>query len=128
MTNRHGWLLVGLAMVPWLAGCGGSDSSGSTDPSTTGSGTTTPPVSTSAPQIKTQPANQTVSVGQTAVFDVTVSGSAPLEYQWQKNGSAITGATGSSYTVTDAALGDNGAKFTVTVINWRAARPAAPRR
>jgi outer membrane protein assembly factor BamB len=117
MTIRHGWLLAGLAIVPWLAGCGGSDSSGSTDPSTTGSGTTPPPVSTSAPQIKTQPANQTVSVGQTAVFDVTVSGTAPLGYQWQRNGSAITGATGSSYTVTDAALGDNGAKFTVTATN-----------
>ena len=104
-------------MLPWLAGCGGSGSSGSTDSSTPGSGTTPPPVSSSAPQIQTQPANQTVSVGQTAVFDVTVSGSAPLAYQWKKNGSAITGATGSSYMVANAALADNGAKFTVTATN-----------
>ena len=36
----------------------------------------------------TQPANQTVMVGQTATFSVTASGTGPLTYQWYKNGVA----------------------------------------
>jgi hypothetical protein len=70
-----------------------------------------------APQITTQPANQTVSVGQTATFHVVATGSAPLQYQWQKGGSAIAGATGSSYTAPAAVIGDNGSSFTVVVTN-----------
>src|SRR5205085_12409204 len=38
-----------------------------------------------APTITTQPANQTVTVGQTAAFNVVATGTAPLSYQWQKN-------------------------------------------
>ncbi len=45
-----------------------------------------------APTITTQPANQTVAAGQTATFSVVATGTAPLTYQWQKNGSAISGA------------------------------------
>ena len=51
-----------------------------------------------APTITTQPANQTVNAGQTATFSVTATGTAPLSYQWQKNGANITGATSASYT------------------------------
>ncbi len=51
-----------------------------------------------APSITTQPASQTVTAGQTATFSVTATGTAPLSYQWQKNGAAISGATSSSYT------------------------------
>ncbi|HSH16196.1 MAG TPA: immunoglobulin domain-containing protein, partial [Verrucomicrobiae bacterium] len=36
--------------------------------------------------ITTQPASQTVSTGATVVLSVTVTGSAPLTYQWQRNG------------------------------------------
>ena len=50
------------------------------------------------PSITTQPANQTVSVGQTATFSVTATGTAPLSYQWQKNQVNIAGATSASYT------------------------------
>ncbi|PYU20295.1 MAG: hypothetical protein DMG30_21570, partial [Acidobacteria bacterium] len=50
------------------------------------------------PSITTQPASQTVTAGQTATFSVTATGTAPLNYQWQKNGAAISGATSSSYT------------------------------
>src|SRR6266404_3744146 len=39
-----------------------------------------------APTITTQPANQTVTAGQTATFTVVATGTAPLSYQWQKNG------------------------------------------
>jgi len=70
-----------------------------------------------APTITTQPTNQTVTVGQTATFSVTATGTAPLSYQWQKNGATISGATASSYTTPATVSGDNGAKFDVIVSN-----------
>jgi len=70
-----------------------------------------------APNITTQPANQTVTVGQTATFSVTATGTAPLNYQWQKNSANITGATAASYTTPATVSGDNGAKFDVVVSN-----------
>src|SRR6266567_492637 len=42
-----------------------------------------------APTITTQPASETVTAGQTATFTVTATGTAPLSYQWQKNGANI---------------------------------------
>ena len=68
-----------------------------------------------APTITTQPANQTVTGGQTATFSVAASGTAPLSYQWNKNGSAISGATSPSYTTPATTTSDNGAQFTVVV-------------
>jgi Immunoglobulin I-set domain/PQQ-like domain len=70
-----------------------------------------------APTITTQPANQTVTVGQTATFSVTAAGTAPLTYQWQKNSANISGATAASYTTPATVAGDSGAKFDVVVSN-----------
>ena len=70
-----------------------------------------------APAITTQPAAQTVTAGQTATFSVTATGTAPLTYQWKKGGTAISGATSSSYTTDATVLGDSGAVFTVVVTN-----------
>ncbi len=70
-----------------------------------------------APTITTQPANQSVTAGQTASFTVVASGSAPLSYQWKRNGSAISGATAATYTTGATTTADNGASFTVTVSN-----------
>jgi hypothetical protein len=70
-----------------------------------------------APSITTQPASQTVTAGQTASFSVAASGTAPLNYQWSKNGTAISGATSSSYTTPATTSSDNGALFTVVVSN-----------
>ena len=70
-----------------------------------------------SPTITTQPANQSVNVGQTATFSVTATGTAPLSYQWQKNSANITGATAASYTTPATAATDNGAKFDVIVSN-----------
>jgi hypothetical protein len=69
------------------------------------------------PTITAQPANQTVTVGQTATFSVTATGTAPLSYQWQKNNGDISGATAASYTTPATVSGDNGAKFDVIVSN-----------
>ena len=74
-------------------------------------------VSAVAPAISTQPADQSVAAGATATFSVVASGTAPLSYQWSKNGSAISGATTASYSTPAAASGDNGATFQVKVSN-----------
>jgi hypothetical protein len=70
-----------------------------------------------APTITTQPANQSVTLGQTATFSVTATGTAPLSYQWQKNSANISGATAASFTTPATVATDNGAKFDVVVSN-----------
>jgi len=70
-----------------------------------------------APSITAQPVSQTVTAGQTATFSVTASGTAPLRYQWQRNGGTIGNATSPSYTTPATATSDNGARFTVVVTN-----------
>ncbi|PYU57082.1 MAG: pyrrolo-quinoline quinone [Acidobacteria bacterium] len=70
-----------------------------------------------APYINIQPANQTVSVGQTATFSVGAAGTPPLTYQWQKNGVDIPGATSSSYTTPATTSADTGTIFRVVVSN-----------
>jgi glucose/arabinose dehydrogenase len=70
----------------------------------------------SAPAIVDQPDNVTVPEGQPATFSVTATGSAPLRYQWQKNGVDITNATSGTYTITSTKTGDAGA-YRVIVSN-----------
>ncbi len=70
-----------------------------------------------APTITTQPANQTVTAGQTATFSVVAAGTAPLTYQWQKNGSVISGATAASYTTPVTTTADSGELFRAVVSN-----------
>src|SRR5215469_15424422 len=49
------------------------------------------------PQITTQPQSQTVVLGQPVTFTVAATGTDPLSYQWQRNGSPVSGATSTSY-------------------------------
>jgi hypothetical protein len=70
-----------------------------------------------APSFTSQPASQTVIVGQTATFTVTATGTATLTYQWSKNGTPISGATSASYTTSATTALDNLAQFSVTVTN-----------
>src|SRR5882672_8119099 len=70
-----------------------------------------------APTVTTQPASQTVTAGQTATFTVAATGTAPLSYQWKKNGSTISGATASTYTTPATTTGDSGSTFSVAVTN-----------
>jgi RHS repeat-associated protein len=51
-----------------------------------------------APAITTHPANMTQCAGTNATFSVTASGTG-LTYQWRKGGTAISGATSASYTI-----------------------------
>jgi len=71
----------------------------------------------SSPAIGTQPANLTVTVGQTATFTVAAFGTPPLNYQWQKGGVNISGATSASYTTPPTISSDSGSQFDVTVSN-----------
>ncbi len=100
MTRRCARFLSSLSIAAWLTACGHSGS-----------------ISATAPQITAQPANRTVAVGQTATFSVVATGTAPLQYQWRKGGTAIAGATGSSYTTAATVSADNGSSFTVVVTN-----------
>jgi hypothetical protein len=70
-----------------------------------------------APTITTQPADKTVTAGQTATFSVVAAGTAPLSYQWQKNAADITGATAASYTTPVTTTADSGELFRVVVSN-----------
>lgn len=70
-----------------------------------------------APSITQQPTNLTVAAGQPATFTVAASGSAPLQYQWQRNGVNISGATSSTYTINSTSSADNGALFRAVVSN-----------
>ncbi|HEY3755736.1 MAG TPA: immunoglobulin domain-containing protein [Opitutaceae bacterium] len=68
------------------------------------------------PAITGQPQNVTASVGMSATFTVTASGSAPLTYQWTLNGQSIAGATAPTYTVPSVAQSDAGT-YAVIVSN-----------
>src|ERR1051325_10525038 len=63
-----------------------------------------------------QPTNLTVVAGNSATFYVTASGVPAPGYTWKKNGSPISGATASSYTIASVAASDI-ATYTVVVTN-----------
>jgi Abnormal spindle-like microcephaly-assoc'd, ASPM-SPD-2-Hydin/Immunoglobulin domain/Immunoglobulin I-set domain len=70
-----------------------------------------------APAITTQPTSQAVTAGQTGTFSAAATGTAPLSYQWKKNGTSISGATSSTYTTPSTTTSDAGSQFTVAVSN-----------
>ena len=53
------------------------------------------------PAINVQPTNTVASVGGAATFSVKASGSPPIYYQWNRDGSKIFGATNSTLTLTN---------------------------
>ena len=67
----------------------------------------------SSPVITSQPASQSVTTGNTATFSVTAAGSG-LSYQWSFNGSAVSGATGTSLTLSNVQPSQAG-NYAVTV-------------
>lgn len=117
----RGLHLCALFSAVALAACGGGANEAAPPPTAAPAPAPTPaptppaPVVT-APSITTQPAAATVAAGASASFSVLASGTAPLNFQWQRNGSAITGATGASYSL-NATEGDSGAEFRVVVSN-----------
>jgi len=70
----------------------------------------------SPPSVLLQPTNQTVLIGEGAVFRVVGGGSEPLSYQWRLNGTNISGATTTSLLLTNAQLADAG-DYTAVISN-----------
>ncbi len=72
------------------------------------------------PTIITQPSNQTVCEGNSAVFSVVATGTA-LTYQWRKglinliNGGNISGATTATLTINPASIADAASNYNVVV-------------
>ena len=107
----------GLFTAPASAGTATVTARSNADSSKSASTTVTVNSATVKPSITTPPASQTVTAGQTASFGVAATGTAPLSYQWYRNGTAISGAASSSYTTATTTTSDNGAQFTVVVSN-----------
>lgn len=74
-------------------------------------------VAVDPPAITTQPADQTVAAGTAATLSVTASGSEPLTYRWQRDGTNIVGANARNYTIQAVTRADSLAAFTATVSN-----------
>ena len=87
-------------------------------PSPTATPTATPTPIPVPPSITIQPADTTVNVGEIARFKVTATGTAPLHYQWRKNGVDISGgARNATYFTPPTVASDNGSLFSVVVSN-----------
>jgi uncharacterized delta-60 repeat protein len=69
-----------------------------------------------APTIPVQPTGATLVVGSNFTLNVIATGTAPLAYQWRKDGKNLVGANGASYGVASAETNDSGA-YTVVVTN-----------
>lgn len=70
-----------------------------------------------SPLITQDPANLSVTEGQPASFTVAATGTAPLQYQWRKNGVDITGATSTTFNIGATTLADNGSVYSCVVSN-----------
>jgi hypothetical protein len=68
------------------------------------------------PAITTQPQSQTVTLDQNASFSIVATGTAPLSYQWSFNGTAVSGTTNASLTLTNVQTTQAGS-YTVVVTN-----------
>jgi hypothetical protein len=70
------------------------------------------------PSITTQPIGQTVTSGDDATFSVVAAGTAPLSYQWRRNGINVAGGTSSTLNLSAVTTGQAG---TYTVVMGNAA-------
>jgi hypothetical protein len=62
------------------------------------------------------PTNPAVVRGSPASFTVTAGGATPITYQWRKNGTNISGATGATYSIASAQTSD-AASYDVVATN-----------
>jgi uncharacterized delta-60 repeat protein len=68
------------------------------------------------PVIIVQPVSVTALAGETVAFTVVATGRPTLQYQWSKNGTAITGATNVTLTLANVSASDV-ANYSVVVTN-----------
>lgn len=76
------------------------------------------------PTLTSGPENQSVTVGGSAMFSVTATGSSPLMFQWSLNGINLPGATSAALTLTNLGLSQAGT-YTVTVTDGNGATSQA---
>ncbi|MEI7773180.1 MAG: immunoglobulin domain-containing protein, partial [Verrucomicrobiota bacterium] len=69
-----------------------------------------------APSITSSPVSLTVNSGSLSSFSVTASGTAPLSYQWRKDGTNLSSGTSSTYVIASAQTTDSG-NYSVVVSN-----------
>src|SRR5208283_5717638 len=75
------------------------------------------------PAITLQPTNQLVGAGSTVAFAIAATGTAPLRYQWQTNGTGllnggrISGATNATLIISNVQTNDSGG-YSVVVTNF----------
>lgn len=130
-ANQHvfsGIVLSGVSVLPgqeiflrWLdLNDAGNDHALAID-NLTVSFTGAPPV-TNPPAITTQPVSRTNNAASAATFTVVATGSAPLVYQWIKDGNALSdfgnvaGSAGPTLTITNLASSDAGS-YSVVITN-----------
>jgi len=83
---------------------------------TSSNATLTVNVPPSAPTITAQPGNQVVNPGQTATFNVSATGTAPLTYFWRKGTTALTNSASPAFAIPNAQTTDAGT-YSVIVSN-----------
>jgi Immunoglobulin I-set domain/Immunoglobulin domain len=83
-------------------------------------GSTTSSVATltlgAPPLITTQPTNQILAAGGTAMLSVDAAGTAPLSYQWESSGTNLPGQTRASLTIPNARV-DQAGPYAVVITN-----------
>ncbi|MGA2787904.1 MAG: immunoglobulin domain-containing protein [Verrucomicrobiota bacterium] len=69
-----------------------------------------------APVFNSQPSSLVVLAGSAASFTAVAGGTAPISYQWSKNGTPIPGATSSTLNLSNVQTADDGS-YTLTATN-----------
>ena len=69
-----------------------------------------------APSITEQPDNLSILEGDAASFTVSVNGTAPFDYQWQKDGTDIAGANANTFSISNTSTND-AAVYRVIITN-----------
>ena len=69
------------------------------------------------PAFTQDPVDALGSVGHGVTFAASAGGSAPLSYQWRRDGQDVPGANGPTLTLASVGLEDEGARFDVVVTN-----------
>lgn len=93
-----------------------------------GGGSGWPPpaqANTPAPAITSAPQSVALDAGGSTTLSVTATGSAPLSYQWRKDGQTISSAKAPSLTISNAGI-DQAGSYTVVVSNAAGSVTSSP--
>ncbi len=86
------------------------------DPISTNSSSAVVSVTAGPPQLLVPSQNRVETVGDHLAFSATVTGTAPITYQWKSNGVVVAGATASAFGLTNIVLANSGT-YSVTYAN-----------